>query len=326
MNKKVKRDNAIILHDMNCRLELFGQTLRVVEYTGGSSRNGAYVKFSTGKELYSNNALVCLRRIDNANDTWINLIDLIYDSHDNGVDIIKQIKIQGSRRGGLSCQSKHSEKIKLNLNTGVPWNVGTAGNYPHTNFWQTGKTKYNDDRLAKLSVDRTGPGNPMYGSVMSEEDKLVKSSMMKQKILDGKFTPNSNNRHTHWDSQYNGAKFRSAWEAIYYSFNETDLHEKLRIPYIYNGQLHIYIVDFINHEKKTVTEVKPKELLVDEKTREKIKALEMWADNNGYTMQIITQVEISKMSAEITDFSKFDENTQLKIKKLNEAYTKNRNQ
>jgi hypothetical protein len=73
---------------------------------------------------------------------------------------------------------------------------------------------------------------------------------MKQKILSGEFTPNSNNRNTHWESTFNNNTYRSSWEALYQYFNQDAEYEKLRIEYNINNTAKIYIVDFVDHVNK----------------------------------------------------------------------------
>lgn len=90
----------------------------------------------------------------------------------------------------------------------------------------------------------------MFGVKLSDADRLKKSVIMKQLILNGKFTPNSNNRNTHWKSTYKGQAFRSSWEALYACLNETAEYETLRISYTLDDREFVYIVDFIDHDKK----------------------------------------------------------------------------
>lgn len=92
---------------------------------------------------------------------------------------------------------------------------------------------------------------------------------------------------------------------------------------MFDDKEHIYIVDFVNHEKFTVTEIKPKEFLNTRKERAKINALERWCNDNKYQMNIITQDDIEYM-ATLVCIDDFDDDTQRKIKVLNEAYKKNR--
>lgn len=159
------------------------------------------------------------------------------------------------------------------------------------------------------------------GAINKEKSRVNNSKLMKDNILSGKFTPNSNNRNTHWESLYNNKKYRSSWEAIYQNLYPSDEHEKLRIKYQYNGIESIYIVDFINHETKIVTEVKPRELCNDPKFIAKFDALTLWANHNGFTARIV-DLEFIKLHKIPSDLSQFDEKTQRKILKI---YAKTKN-
>ena len=48
-----------------------------------------------------------------------------------------------------------------------------------------------------ISKANSGSGNGMFGRKMSEEEKAIKSKFMKDKILNGEFTPKSTNRLSH---------------------------------------------------------------------------------------------------------------------------------
>ena len=101
-----------------------------------------------------------------------------------------------------------------------------------------------------------------------------------------------------------------------------DEHEKLRIPYYFNGKRFIYIVDFINYATKIVTEVKPRELCKDTKFIEKYKALQQWALENNFTVRI-ADLEFITSHPIPANLNKFDQKTQEKIIKI---YEKAKNQ
>ena len=161
----------------------------------------------------------------------------------------------------------------------------------------------------------------------SEEGKLLRkqvgsklSKIMKQSILSGKFTPNSNNKNTHWESEYNGKKYRSSWEALYQYHFPLAQYEKLRITYFFQEKEYIYIIDFIDDQNKVVIEVKPEELANDKKTQAKINALKLWAIENNYIFQLYGIKDLIKLPE--PDYNLFDIKTQKKIKKIY-AQTKN---
>jgi len=270
------------------------------------------IKLSNGLTLTTERDIrLCKRRIMTGHPVWKNTFDRLYSIDVSiRVDAEKAARAVTSKIGGAACQLIHGDKIKENLNTGIPWNKGTKGNYPYSTT-VTAETKQ------KISQANIGSKNGMYGTVMSAEDKLHRSNIMKEKILNGTFTPNSNNRNTHWDAFYKNKKYRSSWEALYQYFDKDAEYETIRIPYVYNNKEHIYIVDFVNHDIKTLIEVKPEELMYDEKTKAKINAAKEWCTTNGYTV-IIANKEYFINKKFPTNLDNFDENTQNKIRKLYE--------
>lgn len=153
----------------------------------------------------------------------------------------------------------------------------------------------------------------------------MQSARVKQAILEGRFTPNSNNRNTHWDVYFSGKKFRSSWEAVFYAINPEFEYETLRIPYYFNGKERIYIVDFCNHITKHAVEVKPKELLGSPEMQAKLSALKKWATDNDYTVEVFTQDSLIENISRV-DLTQFDYKTQKKLSGfINEANKKNRN-
>lgn len=120
----------------------------------------------------------------------------------------------------------------------------------------------------------------------TSERKDKQSKLLKEKILRGKFTPKQNNRRTWKRIEFDNIKFRQSWELKFYKYQKSIgnkvLYEKLRIPYVFNGENHIYITDFIDYENKIVYEIKPQQV-VDEKTIQKENALIRWCNDNGYT-------------------------------------------
>lgn len=162
-------------------------------------------------------------------------------------------------------------------------------NKPKIIPWCKGKTKLTDRRLLKVSNDRQGTGNPMYGKIHTEEMKKKRSEEVKQKILSGEWTPNVHNSRTHWNCSYNGIKYRSSWEAMYASLNPQDDFETIRIPYMFNGQRKIYIVDFCNTIDKILTEIKPIAHQMSEQVIAKIQAAKLWCEENDYVFRIISE-------------------------------------
>lgn len=304
----MKKTPNQIMEILNKRLEEFGQELRIEDYQANS------LKLSTGVTLHDKDKRIFYRRINNKKtDIWIKNIDALL----SGSMTEKEIRSKLSSIGGNAVQLLYGKKIRKNLNTGVPWNAGTKGQNLGNGRPHSLETKN------KISAKNSGSGNGMYGKKQTEESKQKKSTVMKAKILAGEFTPNSNNRNTHWESLFNGKKYRSSWEALYQYFNPDAEYEKLRIEYTFKNNLKVYVVDFVDHNKKTVTEVKPKSLCVGGKFLAKKIALESWANKQKYSMIIADETWFQEQTQQI-DYSKFDENTIRKIKKLYENNQKNR--
>lgn len=294
---------------INQRLEDYGQHTRIIELCPFG------LMLNTGQQFFNNEADRFIKRVMNFKVLeWVKNTDSLLA----GVITEDQIKSISFAIGGKSCQEKHGEKLKKNLNTGNPWNKGTKGQ-------NTGCSGPRSDEVKrKISLKNKGPNNGRYGYKYSSQEKLHKSEVMKNLILSGSFTPNSNNRNTHWDAYYNGKKYRSSWEALYQYINHNAEYEKLRLQYIYKDSSAIYIVDFIDHVNKSVIEVKPAELCMGNKFNAKMNVLKEWATRNSYEMLIVDQYWLKRQLKNV-DYSKFDEKTALKIRKLYETDKTHRN-
>lgn len=283
----------------------------------------------TGKEIVLSNGVLltstrdvrlCKKRVMFGDKIWKENFDRVY-SIDNevSVDAEKKCRSLTSVKGGIICQRKHRDQIKKNLNIsgGIPWNKGLKGNYPYSH-------SHSEETKQKISAANKGEKNGMFGTQKSNEEKQSRSKLMKEKILSGKFTPNSNNRNTHWNSCYKNKKYRSSWEALYQYFDNAAEYETLRIPYVFDNKEHIYIIDFVNYKTRTLVEVKPKELIDDVKTQAKIIAAKQWCKDNDYQFILADQGYFTSRSMP-ENLSDFDLNTQHKIKKLYETCQQKRN-
>lgn len=285
---------------LNSRLELYNQTIRVVNFTKQE------LTLSNTKILVGSEFTRFKKRVMNKKtDLWLKNIDNLF----SGNITEKQIKSKLSSLGGKAVQKKHGADIKQNLNTGTPWNKGLTGLAGHSQC---------DEAKRKISIKNSGSRNGMFGVKMSAEDKEKKSVYMKQLILSGKFTPNSNNRNTHWNATYNEKKYRSSWEALYHYINPLAEYETFRIEYILNTLTKVYIVDFIDKTNKQVIEVKPRELCTGDTFNSKINALSSWANDNGYDLLVADKEWFQAQQINI-DYNRFDENTARKIKALYEV-------
>ncbi|ASZ76451.1 hypothetical protein [Proteus phage PM2] len=178
-----------------------------------------------------------------------------------------------------SCQMKYLGGFPKDINKGrTPWNKGKKiGNEHHLSItnpdkWELIKTK--------ISKANSGVNNGMYGWD-NKEQREKQSQTMKRKILNGEFTPNTNNRNTCFDVVYNGKNYRSSWEASFASINPNYLYEKIRIPYIgEDNKTHIYIADFFDPKSKEVIEIRPKSLY--DENHPKILEAKKYCKTNGY--------------------------------------------
>lgn len=286
---------------LNTRLDDYGQITRVMAYTRNT------ITLSNGVMLSGNSMRMFKRRVLNTHDVWVKNMDSLL----SGGITEQEIKSIQFAIGGRMCQKKHGEKIKQNLNTGTPWNKDLKGSYPYSYPLTT-------EAKNKISKANSGKNNGMYGKKMTDAAKQHLSRTMKKNILDGKFTPNSNNRNTHWESIYANKSYRSSWEAWYQYLNPNAEYESLRLLYEDSGSEKIYIVDFIDHVNKLVIEVKPIELANTRTFNLKWKALVSWAEKNEYTPLLVTKEWLKDNTVEI-NYGLFDENTAMKIRRLYEV-------
>ncbi len=284
----------------------YKQTILVVRWTS------VEIEFTNGTVLAGNDREKFIKRIFNKKtDLWKSNSDELL----NKSKTENEIKSILASYGGKKVQELHGEKIKKNLNVGIPWNKNMKGNYPH---------HYPCTNYAKMLISNANAGekNGRYGYIYSEEEKNVKSKLMKNKILKGEFTPNSNNRNTHWESFYNGMNYRSSWEALYQYFNPNAEYEKLRIRYVSDDVEKVYIVDFIDYVDNLVIEVKPKKFFSSDSVIQKLNALTEWSVTNSFNVLLVTEDWFINYPINTIDFAKFDENTQRKIRKFYETYKK----
>jgi hypothetical protein len=304
----MKKTNQQIIDELNQCLKKNNQTTCIISYSSNS------IALSNGTILNDKEKSRFVERVKNIRtNLWVKNIDNLL----SGKITEKEIRSELASIGGKSVQKKYGNIIKQNLNTGKSWNAGTKGQ-------RIGTLGPRDQKVKdKISEKNSGTRNGMYGTKMSEVDKKLRSNLMKKKILSGEFTPNSNNRNTHWDSTFNGAKYRSSWEALYQCINPIANYEKLRIEYTFGGDAKIYIVDFVDHINKQVIEVKPTELCTGEKFQAKMLALSKWATTHNYTIIMVDKQWLQSQPVEI-DYTKFDGHTAKKIKTLYEINKKNR--
>lgn len=118
------------------------------------------------------------------------------------------------------------------------------------------------------------------------------SERAKENILSGKFTPPRNNyyKHKRFESKITGlASYRSGWERDFHELYPHLSYESVRIPYVFQNQSHVYIVDFADYLNKVLIEIKPKEHILSEKNIAKFAAAVEWSNNNGWQYKVITK-------------------------------------
>lgn len=127
----------------------------------------------------------------------------------------------------------------------------------------------------------------------SDEYRKNLSNKLKKAIAEGRFTPNITNSWTHSKKfKIDNIKFRSSWEFLFYIIeckikkNKLD-YEKVRIPYIIDGNTRNYIVDFSN--KTTLFEIKPNSCKTTEKNILKFDAALKYCKENNKSFRIIDE-------------------------------------
>jgi hypothetical protein len=150
--------------------------------------------------------------------------------------------------------------------------------------------------------------NPMKEK--SARDKMGKtiSRIIKDKILNGTFTPCITNTYTHWDAIVNlenglTKKFRSSWEACFWYCNQNLEYEKLRIEYFdKNNTRKIYITDFLDKDNSIVYEIKPNSQHQNDKIKLEV-GIEYCKNNNLKFIiineqNILEYIQISKLKGQ----------------------------
>ena len=153
-------------------------------------------------------------------------------------------------------------------------------------------SKAHGKKMSQLYKDNYSEMVAKCNKPYTEATRLKHSNTVKAKILNGEFTPKSNNRRT-WKRIYkDGYAFRSSWELKFYNYcvlnNIKVEYESLRIPYMFEGNSHVYITDFISHSEKKVYEIKPNSM-IDDRALAKEKYAKEWCKENGYEYTFITE-------------------------------------
>ncbi len=164
--------------------------------------------------------------------------------------------------------------------------------------------KYGESR-SKSIINKQNESRGIFyktevGQKLKKSAAVKQSIKMKKHIQSGRFTPCVTNSFTHRSAKLivDGItySFRSTWEKKFFStmlsfgYNALDLgYEQVRLPYIYQGNKHVYIVDFYVEKYGWLIEIKPKCRLNDSREVVKFDALKEYALKNNYKYSIFTE-------------------------------------
>ncbi len=104
--------------------------------------------------------------------------------------------------------------------------------------------------------------------------------------------------------------YRSGWECAVYecleSLNEVTSYavEPVRIPYMFDGQVHDYLPDlrvFYDDGTVEVWEIKPSSQTTDGKNQAKWAAAKEWCLTRGWTFTVVTETGIDKLKKIVID-------------------------
>lgn len=309
-----KTDMTEKVNKLNSLFEKYNQQLRIVEWfiPSGRTKELGYILLNNGIKLTGKERATFNSRMSKDHELWVKNADRYFTENDA---VSKEIKRWVCSLGGKMAWEKAGDKIRESMK-GRP---SPCKGRPSP---LRGR-KLSEETKRKISIANSGVNNGMYGRKMSEEEKKKKSDYIKRLIQEGKFTPNTNNRLVHYDSVYDGKRFRSSWEALFYATHPNYEYEKLRILYEWEDGNHVYIVDFISKTEKMVVEVRPFEMTRDARTVTKLGALRDWCMENDYVFRIYTQNDVLNDLSK-ADLTKFDDITRKRLlatKPIKEEYS-----
>jgi hypothetical protein len=186
---------------------------------------------------------------------------------------------QAKKRDLSYLQSEHIKQKRVKLRK----------NYHHTTETKNKISTSNKNTWCKLKRSEQVFKNRENGVYKKQ------SELMKEKILEGSYTPNTLNRlnHKRLRSDITGIKnYRSSWELKFHELNPSLKYEVTRIKYNYENKDHIYITDFTDDVNKIIYEIKPENLIDTPRNLAKAKAAAAWCAEFGYVYKIITQGDI----------------------------------
>jgi len=230
-------------------------------------------------DIKSKNRFLNCSDIDNSLKRWL---DINYIKFDN----IEKITVENVYFY-LSNMKEIDRTCKNDNCTNKTNFIGIRNRYIYKEFcsdmclyeWRS-KKQIEDNSVHKMTKEK------------KKEWKQKLSIKMKDLIKNGDFTPCVTNSwcHSKIDTMIKCkiVKHRSSWESFFHIVNPSFLYEKLRIEYLYEGNKHNYIVDFVDNENKILYEVKPDSEKTKLKNRIKRDYAEKWCNDNGYIYKIIS--------------------------------------
>lgn len=177
---------------------------------------------------------------------------------------------------------KNREKERLNnfLNA-----VKSRENFDNSNYV---KAAHKREEYFKNTILENG--ETLKSNICKKSGSKI-SKKIKERILNGEFTPEVTNSWCNSLINYKNKKFRSSWEIAFYLIDENLEYEKTRIKY-FNTKLNkfrTYIVDFTDFENKILYEIKPDSKIDDITNQEKFKAAELFSKENSFSFQVISE-------------------------------------
>lgn len=273
-------NNTIKLHDQFINIKSYNKSS--IEFDNGLVIDGDVVKFYRKLYVKSDNI-----EYFKFHDEILNHPEPFSKMHEVSNNEKKRLQILGGTN-----MVKNNPKFCKNAIGRVPWNKDTTG---VMQAWNKGLTKETSDSVRKISDSKIGKKNPMFGKTHSQEVKDNQSRLIKDKILNGEFTPCIKNSRTHWTAEYNGMKYRSTWEMNFHKIYPELEYETIRIQYNYDNKQYVYIVDFVDEANKVLYEIKPLSLVEVPKNIAKHDAAIEWCKLNNYTYKIITEIDEPRM-------------------------------
>ena len=175
-------------------------------------------------------------------------------------------------------------------------------NKEHTRIigrWKRGWTKTCCEECENelASKRQIGENNTSHRMTNETKNKMKEkmSHIMKEKIINGEFTPKSENYKTFGMIEFyhknDVKKVRSLWELLFWIENENLEYEKIRIEYFdtLTNKNRIYITDFYDSKNNEIIEIKPTKYQ-DVRFRDKKIACE----KKGYKFKTLDEKYFSK--------------------------------